>query len=435
MPSQAPNSIETEAPTQKGQPVGMNSVSRRVRQLREAIESEPEECFGASIKAGRAYGVRDNLLCIVDLIEQAIAHQPLDADTAAQGTDAVQQGEVEFEFEVWQDDSMQAGGSATDYADAKAEADHLARMYGQDGAVEVLIYEKRLLTTAPPSAPAPMAGDAVAAELQTILSDARAMGYMGDTTITFETLERAITALVQDRASQAAAPSAPVGDLVSSLQSMRDRMMAALTPKFGDAFDGDFDVMLEAINTMKRFCTVALAQQPAAVDEALAGWIEDGDTIPGELIDAARQAIRMEFGNNGTDGYYKRILVRIFAALTAQPRTDAVQQGEVEFEAWYDEYSKQNYSEEMLARAAWDAALAQQCASLDGALNELRGNGWAVAVHNDYRLGGEHHTFWLFTKNGRAVKGEGRTDAEALAQVKDEIARLADQRESPNHGR
>lgn len=42
-----------------------------------------------------------------------------------------------------------------------------------------------------------------------------------------------------------------------------------------------------------------------------------------------------------------------------------------------------------------------------------------VAVHNDYRLNGELMTFWLFTTpDGRAVKGEGRTDAEALDQVR-----------------
>lgn len=47
----------------------------------------------------------------------------------------------------------------------------------------------------------------------------------------------------------------------------------------------------------------------------------------------------------------------------------------------------------------------------------IRSRGWMVAVHNDYRLNGEPHTFWLFTKDGRAVKGEGRTDSEAIAHV------------------
>lgn len=47
----------------------------------------------------------------------------------------------------------------------------------------------------------------------------------------------------------------------------------------------------------------------------------------------------------------------------------------------------------------------------------LRAEGWSVAVHNDYRLNGEAFTFWLWTHpSGRYVKGEGRTDADALAQ-------------------
>lgn len=50
--------------------------------------------------------------------------------------------------------------------------------------------------------------------------------------------------------------------------------------------------------------------------------------------------------------------------------------------------------------------------------NDIRSAGWAVAVHNDYRLYGEPHTFWLFTHGDKAVKGEGRTDAEALNQVR-----------------
>jgi hypothetical protein len=53
--------------------------------------------------------------------------------------------------------------------------------------------------------------------------------------------------------------------------------------------------------------------------------------------------------------------------------------------------------------------------------DDIRAAGWAVAVHNDYRLNGQAHTFWLFTKAGRAVKGEGKTDAEALEQVRAEI--------------
>lgn len=50
-------------------------------------------------------------------------------------------------------------------------------------------------------------------------------------------------------------------------------------------------------------------------------------------------------------------------------------------------------------------------------LETLRRDGWMVAVHNDYHLGGVFHTFWLFTHpQGVFIKGEGETDNEALMQ-------------------
>lgn len=56
-------------------------------------------------------------------------------------------------------------------------------------------------------------------------------------------------------------------------------------------------------------------------------------------------------------------------------------------------------------------------------LAELRSQGWAVAVHNDYRQGGDARTFWLFTHpDGRWLKGEGRTDAEAIAEASAPLA-------------
>lgn len=51
------------------------------------------------------------------------------------------------------------------------------------------------------------------------------------------------------------------------------------------------------------------------------------------------------------------------------------------------------------------------------ALEQLRKDGWSVAVHNDYNLDGQHHTFWLLTKGDRFIKGEGRTDDEALTKA------------------
>lgn len=53
--------------------------------------------------------------------------------------------------------------------------------------------------------------------------------------------------------------------------------------------------------------------------------------------------------------------------------------------------------------------------------NDLRKLGWSVAVHNDYKLNGENYTFWLMTKNNVALKGEGKTDEEALNQIREQI--------------
>lgn len=53
-----------------------------------------------------------------------------------------------------------------------------------------------------------------------------------------------------------------------------------------------------------------------------------------------------------------------------------------------------------------------------GKPDDLRASGWSVAVHNDYRINGEPMTFWLFTKDGKAIKGEGPSDEAALEQVR-----------------
>lgn len=53
-----------------------------------------------------------------------------------------------------------------------------------------------------------------------------------------------------------------------------------------------------------------------------------------------------------------------------------------------------------------------------GVPDDIRAAGWAVAVHNDYRINGEAHTFWLFTRGNECVKGEGRSDAEALGRAR-----------------
>lgn len=62
---------------------------------------------------------------------------------------------------------------------------------------------------------------------------------------------------------------------------------------------------------------------------------------------------------------------------------------------------------------------------LETALAQLRRDGWRVAVHNDYRQDGEDFTFWLFTHDaGLFVKGEGRTDRDAIAAVCEQARRV-----------
>ncbi len=68
-----------------------------------------------------------------------------------------------------------------------------------------------------------------------------------------------------------------------------------------------------------------------------------------------------------------------------------------------------------------DEELARTC------LADIRDKGWSVAVHNDYWLGDERWTFWLFTKGNRCAKGEGRSDLEALILARDDIEIVNDE--------
>jgi hypothetical protein len=65
-----------------------------------------------------------------------------------------------------------------------------------------------------------------------------------------------------------------------------------------------------------------------------------------------------------------------------------------------------------------DDAAAERERLVAASPDDLREQGWAVAVHNDYRLNGERFTFWLLTRGDRCVKGEGRTDADALNEIR-----------------
>ena len=64
--------------------------------------------------------------------------------------------EAEYEFEIWQDDFVQASGSAPTVEEAMTEAGHYALMYAQDGPVAVRYYERRQFM--PIGYPASLAG-------------------------------------------------------------------------------------------------------------------------------------------------------------------------------------------------------------------------------------------------------------------------------------
>lgn len=56
--------------------------------------------------------------------------------------------------------------------------------------------------------------------------------------------------------------------------------------------------------------------------------------------------------------------------------------------------------------------------SLEYMLTLLRDAGWMAAAHNDSIHDNVFHTFWLFThQSGRFLKGEGRTDHEAVSLI------------------
>lgn len=69
-------------------------------------------------------------------------------------------------------------------------------------------------------------------------------------------------------------------------------------------------------------------------------------------------------------------------------------------------------------RVEKEQGLARAAGSVPDDLREL---GWHVAVHNDYSQRGTQHTFWLMTKDGRALKGEGASDREALNKIRAQL--------------
>jgi hypothetical protein len=88
---------------------------------------------------------------------------------------------------------------------------------------------------------------------------------------------------------------------------------------------------------------------------------------------------------------------------------------------YYDYDVRHLQKERETLRAENKELKAELAKAREASADDIRQKGWSVAIHNDYRLLGNSHTFWLFTKEGRAVKGEGRTDREALDIVRKQI--------------
>lgn len=62
--------------------------------------------------------------------------------------------------------------------------------------------------------------------------------------------------------------------------------------------------------------------------------------------------------------------------------------------------------------------------SAEALLQAIRGKGWSVAAHNDYKVGSVTFTFWLFTKDIFYAKGEGTTDQMALLEASMRIKKV-----------
>lgn len=63
---------------------------------------------------------------------------------------------------------------------------------------------------------------------------------------------------------------------------------------------------------------------------------------------------------------------------------------------------------------------------LDDEIRAIRRLGWTVAVHNDYRLDGRNHTYWLFTKGEQCRQAECpvEDEAKALSALRKRLAAL-----------
>lgn len=99
-------------------------------------------------------------------------------------------------------------------------------------------------------------------------------------------------------------------NVIGNLQSARDRLMPKVETYFGDAFDGDFDSMLDAINAMKRYqqnidkdraIFRKQGEQRAALLEALQLCVgslpRTGDFVEHEVFRRAQKSIALAQGD------------------------------------------------------------------------------------------------------------------------------------------
>lgn len=165
-------------------------------------------------------------------------------------------------------------------------------------------------------------------------------------------------------------------------------------------------------------------------------WSGGENPVPGQMVE-----VKLRYGSQRvpqeSDGLRWRSRdnpdpwdIIAFRLVSAEP--DRAEGGErdypMEFEAWWATYRHRNRDVadyNVKKQIAFDAFYhaARQAPPAPAVEGEgdpqdvLRAAGWSVAVHNDYRLNGAAHTFWLWTHpNGTWIKGEGATDRDALSQ-------------------
>lgn len=242
----------------------------------------------------------------------------------------------------------------------------------------------------------------------------------GDDCLYVQKVLAAVPALLDmaERSSvQEAAPATAPADLTERAK----RIAWELRRRFQYGCHDDRESLWRSLNPVDReVClSAARAVAPAGVPE---GWNFDLSAVP-------------------KDGRLLRLLIEHGGEDDANPTADV---GAGEHWETIGQNNLANTCEDVWEFAGWDwcqdcwtqgagkvvawmpfsAAPAAPTAQGQGNPDDIRAAGWAVAVHNDYRLHGQSHTFWLFTKGDRATKGEGLTDAEALNAVRRAIGLL-----------